>query len=301
MSGILGSLAVGVELLTGGPAPLIIGDLLLQGHEVPARISIGGSQAITIHKLPGGGRIIDAMGADHGVIAWRGLFSGPDAARRARALDLMRQLGSPRVLSFGDYTFNVVVVYCEYDYQDRGAVISYRIRCEIVPDPAGTTTGANDLAIALQGDFVIGADVLQIGIASALSCATLGGRSSAAGLVAVAGTLGTIAASLGMTSQGADTAAAGDASAYKPVQAGIETSGLALQTVISSTAIGSPASPGAPLSFKSASDLAMATGEAALLATAVRSGGHINRINTNLALANTTTPGARAPDPLVPA
>lgn len=299
MSGILGSLAVGVELLNGSPAPLIIGDLLLQGHEVPGRISIGGSQAVTIHKLPGGGRIIDAMGADHGVIAWRGLFIGPDAARRARALDIMRQQGLPRILSFGDYTFSVVVVHCEYDYQDRGAVVSYRIRCEIVPDPAGNGTGANDLAFALQGDFNIGLDVLQIGIASALSFATLGGRSDGARLEAVAGTMATIAAGLGTTALSADMAAAGAASAYGPVQTGLETPGLALQTVVSGTAIGSAASSDVPLSFASASDLAMAAGEAAALAAAVRSGGHVNRINTNLALANTATAGTRVSEPLV--
>jgi len=299
MSGILGSLAGGVELLTGSPAPLIIGDLLLQGHEVPARISIGGAQAVTIHKLPGGGRIIDAMGADQGVIAWRGLFIGPDAARRARALDMMRQQGSPRILSFGDYTFNVVIVHHEYDYKDRGAVISYRIRCEIVPDPAGDGTGANDLAFALQGDFNIGLDVLQIGIASALSFATLGSRSGGARLVAAASTMGAVAAGLGTTAQGADTAAAGAASTYGPVQTGLETSGLALQAVISGTAIGSAASSDAPLSFASAFDLAAATGEAAVLATAVRSGGHVNRINANLAMANAATAGTRVSEPLV--
>ncbi|MGI4745452.1 MAG: hypothetical protein ACRYGI_03015 [Janthinobacterium lividum] len=299
MSGILGSLAGGAELLIGSPAPLIIGDLLLQGHEVPGRISIGGAQAVTIHKLPGGGRIIDAMGADQGVVAWHGLFIGPDAARRARTLDIMRQQGAPRILSFGDYTFNVVIVHYEYDYKDRGAVISYRIRCEIVPDPAGNGTGANDLAFALQGDFSIGLDVLQIGIASALSFATLGSRSGGARLAAAAGTLGTVAASLGVTAQGANTTVAGAASAYGLAQTGLEMSGLAIQTVISSTAIGSAASTNTPLSFASASELAATTGEAAVLATAVRSGGHVNRINANLAMANAAATGTQVCEPLV--
>lgn len=299
MSGILGSLAGGVELLVGSPAPLIIGDLLLQGHEVPARISIGGAQAVTIHRLPGGGRIIDAMGADQGVIAWHGLFTGPDAARRARALDFMRQQGAMRILSFGDYTFNVVIVHYQYDYQDRGAVISYRIRCEIVPDPAGNGTGANDLAFALQGDFSISLDVLQTGIASASSFATLGGRSGGARLASLAGTLRTVAASLDATAQGVDAAATGPAGAYGPIQASLGMPGLGLQSVITGSAIGVPASPDVPLSFASASALAVATGEAAVLAAAVRGGGYLNRINANLATANAAMAGNRVSEPLV--
>lgn len=299
MSGVLRSLAGGLEQLVGSPAPLIIGSLLLQGHEVPTRISLGGAQAVTIHKLPGGSRIIDTMGADQGVIAWRGLFTGPDAAGRARVLDIMRQQGSPQVLSFGDYTFNVVIVHYEYDYKDRGAVISYRIRCEIVPDPVGNGTGANDLAFGLQGDFNTGRDVLQIGIASAVSFATLGSRSENARLVAVAGTLGTVAANLGVIAQGADTAATGGANAYGPMQTGLEMVGLAIQAVISSTSIGSVTSLGGPPLFASASDLATAAGEAAILAAGVRSGGHVNRINANLAVANSASAGTRVSEPLV--
>ena len=198
MSGYLGLLDVGVALLVR-PAPLIIGDLVLEGHEVPGRISIGGAQAVTIHKTPGGGRIIDAMGSDPGTIAWRGVFVGPSAAQRARQLDFMRQQGSPYGLSFGDYMFNVVIIHFEYDYQDQGAVISYRIRTEIVPDPSAATGAAASLDVALQGDLSTAQAVLQAGasVVSAYS-ALAGGRVAASGAVS-ASAMGSVAIGLAST------------------------------------------------------------------------------------------------------
>ena len=139
MNGFLGLASGASTLLLSQPAPLVIGSLVLQGYEVPSRITIGGSQSITMHKLPGGGRIIDAMGPDDGTIAWRGLFVGPDAAQRARILDSMRSQGTPQLLGFADYTLNVIIVHFEYDYQDRGALVSYRIRTEAVSDVANQT------------------------------------------------------------------------------------------------------------------------------------------------------------------
>ena len=66
---------------------VILGPVLLRDFEVPERISFGGRQAIVVHRLPGGARVIDAMGRDDAEIAFSGIFSGPDATRRARTLD----------------------------------------------------------------------------------------------------------------------------------------------------------------------------------------------------------------------
>ncbi len=133
MSGGAGLALVETLLATLGQAPLILGPVVFLGHEVPARIRVGGKQTSSIHRLPGGGRIIDTMGADDGAIAWTGYFTGPFAAARARMVDAIRRNGSAVGLSFGDYAFTVVVVSFDYDIQDRGAVISYRLRAEIVP------------------------------------------------------------------------------------------------------------------------------------------------------------------------
>ncbi len=291
MSGYLGLLNAGVSLLLR-PAPLIIGDLVLEGHEVPDRISIGGAQAVTIHKMPGGGRIIDAMGSDPGTIAWRGVFVGPNAAQRARLLDFMRQQGSPYGLSFGDYMFNVVIVHFEYDYQDQGAVLSYRIRTEIVPDPNGMTGGAPSLDLALQGDLSTAQVVLQAGASVVSSYAALAGGGVAASGAASAAAMGSVATSLAATAGIAATTSVGSPSGQAQIQGGLTAAAATVSTAINAASTGSLAAPAAGLSFPSASALAAATAQAAALAVLVRSGGYLNRTNSNVA---STTAQASAP------
>ena len=194
MSGALG-FGLGEALLAVlDQAPVILGPVVFEGHEVPSRIGIGGAQAVKIHRLPGGGRVIDAMGVDDSAISWRGFFTGPMASARARLVDAMRQNGQLVGLSFGDYAFNVVVVHFEYDLQDRGALISYRIRTEIVPDDSGQvgdTTALiaasllNDIAaatMALSGPGSSGGAMALLGVTSAL--ALPGGPTSAVMLAA---------------------------------------------------------------------------------------------------------------------
>ncbi len=282
MSGYLGLLGAGASLLVR-PAPLIIGDLVLDGHEVPGRISIGGKQAVTIHKTPGGGRIIDAMGADPGTIAWRGMFVGPSAAQRARVLDFMRQQGSPYGLSFGDYMFNVVIIQFEYDYQDQGAVISYRIRTEIVPDPGAVTGSGTGLDLAMQGDLSTAQVVLETGASVVSTYASLAGGSGAASGAASAATMGSVATSLAATAGIAASTAAGSPSGYAQIQGGLTAAAATVSTAIDAASAGSLAAPAAGLSFASASALAAATAQAAALAALVRSGGYINRTNSNVA------------------
>ena len=199
MSGYLGLAVEAATSVLSQPAPLTIGSLVLQGYEVPSRITIGGSQAVTIHKLPGGGRIIDAMGADDGTISWRGLFVGPDAARRARMLDTMRMQGTSQTLSFGDYTFDVIVVHCEYDYQQRGSIINYRVRTERVPDPDGLTDVSTSLDFMLQDDLDAGRSLVVDAAAAALTYATLAGKADAAQITASAFDLNGIATGIAST------------------------------------------------------------------------------------------------------
>lgn len=280
MSGYLGMLVDDAASTLSRPAPLIIGNLVLQGHEVPGRISIGGAQAVTMHKMPGGGRIIDAMGADSGAISWRGIFTGPNAAQRARILDIMRKAGAACVLSFGDYTFNVIIVHFEYDYQDRGAVVTYRLKSEIVPDPTSLATGAAGLDLAAQSDLLIGQDLLQTAAAAALSYASLSGQSDAARITASAYGFGTIASGIGAVATIMALPTTGSVFENAALQDALETAGTTLQGTLGTISAGFPPS-NAGSSFASAAALAAATGEAALLAAAVRSGGYVNRVNAN--------------------
>ena len=286
MSGYLGLIAGEATLLLSQPAPLIIGNLVLQGYEVPSRITIGGAQAVTIHKLPGGGRIIDAMGLDDGAISWRGIFVGPTGAQRARSLDIMRVQGNPQVLSFGDYTFNVIVVHCEYDYQDRGAVINYRVRMEVLPDPSSLATTSPDLDLALQGDLNASQVLLTNAAAVALSYAVLAKKSDAIQITTSAFGLNTIAAGLGATAAIAATTTLSALAGNGAIQAGLQGSGTALQAGIQDLSAPSLSSPPSGISFNNAAALAASTAQAALLAALVQAGGYVNRGGGNLASAN---------------
>ncbi|WP_419729525.1 hypothetical protein [Lichenicola sp.] len=294
MSGFLGPLTGNIELLIGRPAPLIIGTLLLQDHEVPGRISIGGAQAVTIHKLPGGGRIIDAMGSDQGSISWHGLFIGPTAAGRARALDIMRQQGFPQVLSFGDYTFNIVIVHFEYDYRDRGAVISYRLKSEIIPDASGDDSGSADLGFSIQDDLGTGLGVLQTGAAAALAYAALSDRNGAAQLTATASAMGLATTGLGAALVVADAAASGGSAGYGGVQTGLSSAGETIASTIAGSSIAAPGAGTGGLTFATAAGLSLAAGQAAAMAALVRAGSNINRVGANLAVS-----GGPLPQPYV--
>ena len=166
MSSIIGSGLINLLVASLDQAPVVLGAVVLLGHEVPSRISLGGAQAVTIHRLPGGGRIIDAMGVDDGSISWSGYFTGPGAASRARLFDSMRKAGQAVPLSFGDYAFNVVVVHFEYDLQDRGALISYRIRTEIIPDNITQLNDTSDALAALLSGDVAAASAALLGFGS---------------------------------------------------------------------------------------------------------------------------------------
>lgn len=285
MSGDLGVVAGDLASLLSQPAPLIIGTLILQGYEVPSHITIGGSQAITMHKLPGGGRILDAMGPDDGSVAWRGLFIGPGAAQRARSLDIMRTQGLPQVLSFGDYTFKVVIVHYEYDYQERGAIINYRIRMEIVSDPASLIAAVPGIDVALQDDLNTSYALITASAAAATTYITLVGKLDAAQLTAAAYNLTTISAGVGMMMAEAAVATSSTLASDDVVQIGLQDVGTSMKSGIDALSTYFTASTSLT-SFTTASTLASATAQAASLAGLVQAGGYINRSRASIASAS---------------
>lgn len=67
-----------------------IGPIDLYDFEVPPSISFGGCHRLAVHKLASGERLIEPLGPDDDDIQFQGVFSGPDAELRARALDVLR-------------------------------------------------------------------------------------------------------------------------------------------------------------------------------------------------------------------
>jgi len=110
-----------------------LGDFEFAGMEVPESIPFGGRQALVVHKLIGGDRVIDAMGPDDDPLEWKGWFRGATAMARALYLDTQRKLGKPLTLTWSELRYLVVISSFSADFR-RPYEIPYRISCEVVED-----------------------------------------------------------------------------------------------------------------------------------------------------------------------
>jgi hypothetical protein len=148
--------------------PMTLGNVVLDGFEVPGGIRFGGRQALAVHRLPGGGRVIDAIGPDDFDICWCGVLSGSDAAGRARLLDGLRRGGSTVPLAWESFLVPVIIGNLQFDFASPWW-IPYQIRCvvasgTIVPPP----TDAADLSTMILADISAAADYTDVGDARAL-------------------------------------------------------------------------------------------------------------------------------------
>ncbi len=175
---------------------LILGGVTLEGFEIPGGLRFGGKQALAVHKLPGGTRVVDAMGPDDADLAWSGVLSGSAAADRARTLDLMRISGQVVPLAWDAFYYSVVIRRLDMSYANPWW-IPYVIACTVVIDsaqlllaPAITDANAilGDLGLAGELTNVSGAlgAVMQSGalIPGSAAYASAGGalQSTSAGI-----------------------------------------------------------------------------------------------------------------------
>lgn len=190
---------------------LQLGPISFQDFELPERIRFGGAQRLAVHTLPGGVRIIDALGRNDADIAWSGAFSGTDAADRARAIDLMRTEGATWTLSWDAFCYLVVVGSFDASYEHVNWV-PYRISCKVVQDLAQSPVGlAASLATSVLGDL---ASVAGIDTSGAIAAVNAAGA-LAPGTTAYAGAVNAIGsvvaqAQAGMASAGASLLMAQD-------------------------------------------------------------------------------------------
>ncbi len=143
---------------------LLLGPILFQDFELPERVRWGGRQRLIVHRLPGGARVIDSLGRDDADIAWSGVFSGSDAAARARALDLMRAEGGFWPLTWDWFFYTVVIARFEADYA-RSNWIPYCLTCTVLRDETAAAVGTTaSLATTVLGDLIT-AQALGSGVA----------------------------------------------------------------------------------------------------------------------------------------
>lgn len=168
---------------------LTLGPVAFAGFELPSSLTLGGRQRLAIHRLPGGIRIIDALGPDPADLAWSGIFTGPDAAERARALDLLRMEGTALPLAWDAFLYTVVIERFEADYRSPWW-IPYRLTCAVLRDEAAS---AIQTVVSAVGDIAS-----DLGIAGPLA-ATASAAISIPGAT-ITGTAASIAASRAIAS-----------------------------------------------------------------------------------------------------
>ena len=133
---------------------LSLGPVAFAGFELPSSITIGGTQRLSIHRLPGGIRVIDALGPDPADIAFSGIFTGPDAADRARVLDALRVVGSQLPLTWDAFFYTVIIASFEADYRSPWW-IPYKISCSVLRDEAAALVSTvAQLAPTVSSDLV---------------------------------------------------------------------------------------------------------------------------------------------------
>jgi hypothetical protein len=132
---------------------LTLGGVVFAGFEIPETINFGGDQKLTVHKLPGGKRVIDAMGPDDADIRWSGRFRGESGEQRGILLDFMRRQGQKALLAWGLHRYQVVIRSFEANYQNPYE-IPYSIACTVVVDEAqAVAKAAFGIAASLAADL----------------------------------------------------------------------------------------------------------------------------------------------------
>ncbi len=112
-----------------------IDNFQFQNMEVPEQIPFGGSQRVVVKNLPGGKRVVQALGREDDAMTWSGTFLGANALERSRYLDFLRAQGAQHILTWHEFRYLVVI----RDYKPsfmRFYRLPYTITLEVIADLA---------------------------------------------------------------------------------------------------------------------------------------------------------------------
>jgi len=184
---------------------LVLGPIVFRDFEVPSGINLGGRQRLVTHRLPGGARVVDALGRDDAEISFAGIFSGSDATLRARMLDELRADGSALPLTWDVFYYTVLIADFRADYRN-GWWIPYRITCTVLQDEALaaiaptislTTAALADGSTAINLASSVGIDLSALSAAIAAPGATVRGTEAySAAQTSIVGAQTTLASSI---------------------------------------------------------------------------------------------------------
>lgn len=146
---------------------LMLGGIVFDDFSTPAHMPFGGEQAMIVHKLPGGSRVIDTLGPDDMDIHWTGRFFGDSAYETAIALDAMRRSGVTLPLAYAGQAFTVIISDFRADIERLPVDVLYSITC--VVDTPGAFGGFSSVGGAMLASADLAAAVALNGGALATS------------------------------------------------------------------------------------------------------------------------------------
>ena len=252
--------------MSGIAQPVSIGPVVLTGIEVPDAFDRGATMQPIVHRLIGGGRVVQLMGGNPRVRELRGILTGPGAIDRALTLEALRDSGAVVLLVVGAWSERAVVTALDLGYAACGSVIRYRLQAEALPSTA--------VALAATVSSVIGGAVADLG--QAITYATGAAVASLAPALALLGTDQTSLDTATAATPTLDTTSVADA-----LSSTIASSG---GTLVSLSNAASPDLVGTSTALSTASLSAQA------LAGATQAGGYVNRATASIASLGGTSP-----------
>lgn len=117
---------------------LILGGVVFQpsDYSSPQRMPFGGAQAMIVHKLPGGSRVIDTLGPDEDDISWVGFFHCDNALQQCQKLDAMRAAGKVITLTYAGMSRQVIIRHFKPNIRRYPHLIDYEIACTVSANPS---------------------------------------------------------------------------------------------------------------------------------------------------------------------
>jgi hypothetical protein len=141
---------------------LTIGGIAFDDFSTPDKLPYGGKQAMVIHKLPGGARVIDTLGPDEDDISLTGHFFGDNAYNNAVALDAIRASGQVVTFSGAGQSRQVIVSHFTYNIRRLPVWVEYSITCTVAVNPSlGNLTSTNNtIDNLILGDIAFAVSLL---------------------------------------------------------------------------------------------------------------------------------------------
>lgn len=115
---------------------LSLAGVIFDSYSTPRQMPFGGQQAMVVHKLPGGSRVVDTLGPDEADIAWEGEFFGDEALATVLLLDGLRAAGQVVPLIFAGQSRQVIISQFLPKIRREPVWVEYSITCMVYQNPS---------------------------------------------------------------------------------------------------------------------------------------------------------------------